>query len=233
MEIQASGRVPLKDSYTEIFLYYLILIASLFIINLFIKKGEEVLWINGKNTPSLDTFFSLITLLGHGILFLPIILYTCFQSYRLSIAGVCMCIAHGLICLILKRGLFHNFKRPAALLNHDLLHFVEGVPINFSHSFPSGHTATIFCLAVFVSLVLKNRMVSLLMMIIALLVAYSRIYLVQHFLEDVIAGAIIGSATSFFLYQQFTSRKFPPWMNSRLRLNWRQRKSIIQPTGMR
>jgi membrane-associated phospholipid phosphatase len=40
------------------------------------------------------------------------------------------------------------------------------------------------------------------------LVGYSRIYLSQHFLEDTLAGSIIGLVTSAIIFESF-QKKYP------------------------
>jgi len=219
MEVQ---RIKL-DRFSEILFYYLIVISLFYILNLFNIKGQEVILINGLHTESLDLFFSFITEFGNGLLFAPIILLIAFRSYRYAFLGISVWAMHGLLCLIFKRLFFSDFKRPAALLDHSLLHFVDGVNVHHHYSFPSGHTATIFCLAVFVSLVYKNRLLTFGMLLLAIVVGCSRIYLLQHFLEDVLAGAVVGAITSFSFYHYFTFTRFPPWMNSNLSVFFRSR----------
>ncbi len=59
-------------------------------------------------------------------------------------------------------------------------------------SFPSGHTAICFCGAV--SLLFSYKLKALPAIIIAALVALSRIYLCLHYPTDVLGGVIIGTA---------------------------------------
>jgi membrane-associated phospholipid phosphatase len=210
--------------FSETLFYYLLISITLFIINQFIPKGDDVLMINGLHTEFMDHLFVTLTHLGNGLLFLPLILYACFISYRLALSGIFIWVGHGLICLISKRVLFPGFKRPAAVIDNSLLHLVDGLPVYHHYSFPSGHTATIFCIAIFATLVFKNRLLSIFLMVLALSVGISRVYLAQHFLEDVVAGALIGCVTSFVVYFQFGVGRFPPWMNSRLVLTKKRKK---------
>ena len=105
-----------------------------------------------------------------------------------------------MLVLFLKRVAFPDMQRPVAQMDNSLLHFVEGVDVQTLYSFPSGHTATAFAMAITLSLLIKHRGLSVLLITLAVLVGYSRIYLLQHFLIDVTAGAFVGIITSFTVY---------------------------------
>lgn len=97
-----------------------------------------------------------------------------------------------------------------------ILPLVEGVKMHHYHSFPSGHTATFFAMAMgYVlwveaigqenaagqdALFTKNqkRVYYSLIICFAVVASFSRIYLSQHFLHDVVAGAIIGILSAYF-----------------------------------
>lgn len=73
----------------------------------------------------------------------------------------------------------------------DVFNYIELLikkPLDFS--FPSGHTMTAFaCSFIIYSF---NKKLGFISFVLALLIAYSRVYLFVHFPSDIIAGAIIG-----------------------------------------
>ncbi len=202
--------------------WYALLI--LLLLSLLITKGNDVLLINGNHNDFTDIFFSFITNLGDGIIFLPIILGLLFIRFYYSLVGIAIWVSHGMFCALAKRVLFASAKRPKAILDNSLLYFVPNVDVHSAYSFPSGHTATIFGLAVFLSLLIKNRVVSILLLTIAVLVGYSRIYLLQHFLMDVVAGAFIGSGIAFLCWHLFEHSNLPPWMSSSIRISFKMKQ---------
>ena len=84
---------------------------------------------------------------------------------------------------------------------------VEGVTLREWNSFPSGHTVTFFCLFLVLTMIIEERKPSLplysstplLLIGLAALGAYSRIYLCQHFIEDIFAGIILGVTVTAIL----------------------------------
>jgi undecaprenyl-diphosphatase len=80
--------------------------------------------------------------------------------------------------------------------------------------FISSHAANSFGVAVLVSLWLRNRIVTLVMLTWAILVAYSRVYLGVHYPGDVTAGAIWGAGCAWLVFYLYT------WVQSKLPQNW-------------
>jgi membrane-associated phospholipid phosphatase len=80
------------------------------------------------------------------------------------------------------------------------LHLVEGVQIYSSYSFPSGHSATIFALCLSLAIYSRRKFVKSSLFLLAVIVAYSRVYLSQHFLNDIVAGSFLGCIAAILMY---------------------------------
>ena len=158
----------------------------------------EAFFIFSKNrSPFGDAFFKTWTLLGEEY---PFITFAIFFIIINEKSWTWQFIVGGLAVLGVSMGLKELFSvpRPAALLEElgytTEINFVEGVELlRGSTSFPSGHTASAFALwalTAFQFSHLKNVQIGL--FFTAFLVGVSRVYLTQHFPQDVLFGSAIG-----------------------------------------
>lgn len=69
-----------------------------------------------------------------------------------------------------------------------------------SYGFPSCHASNTFALAVFLTLITRNRYIAITMFAWAVLNCYSRMYLGVHYPGDILVGALTGSACAFLVY---------------------------------
>jgi membrane-associated phospholipid phosphatase len=119
------------------------------------------------------------------------ILLFVFKKRFLSLMVLSSYALSGIIVQVLKYYIIE--ARPAVYLkDSSYQYFIEDVTLHNLHAFPSGHTATAFAMAAILSFAAKNKYYSILYTAAAILVGYSRIYLAQHFIDDVLAGAVIG-----------------------------------------
>jgi membrane-associated phospholipid phosphatase len=96
------------------------------------------------------------------------------------------------------KNILPDEPRPTkAITNTHQVHIVEGVELYKVHSFPSGHTSAAFTVFFIACLAFKSRWVVALGLIYAFLVAYSRIYLAEHFPRDIAGGMIIAVVTIY------------------------------------
>ena len=68
------------------------------------------------------------------------------------------------------------------------------------YGFISSHAANTFAVAIFLSLIIKNRMLGIVLFIWAVLNAYSRIYLGVHYPGDILFGTLVGIVVGFLIY---------------------------------
>ncbi|MFA0961640.1 phosphatase PAP2 family protein [Roseivirga sp. BDSF3-8] len=168
----------------------------------FLTKGDIVLYLNGLHTPFTDWFFKNATYLGDGIVFAPTIIACLFIRFRYAIIAAGAGLVHCVLVALCKRIVFGGVPRPAAwFTNADALHFVPHVQVHTHMSFPSGHTATAFALALFISLIGQNRWLTCFMLSMATVIGISRIYLLQHFYVDVYAGMVLGTFSTLLVWQ--------------------------------
>ncbi|OJV51737.1 MAG: hypothetical protein BGO31_11365 [Bacteroidetes bacterium 43-16] len=96
-----------------------------------------------------------------------------------------------------------NAPRPSVVFGAaPWFHRIEGLNLHQQLSFPSGHTAGAFACFTLMSILLpaKKAFWGILLFLLAFLVAYSRMYLGQHFFEDVYVGSILGTLLCILLY---------------------------------
>ncbi|GGZ21993.1 hypothetical protein GCM10007049_13460 [Echinicola pacifica] len=183
-----------KKSIPEVFLFiyfFTLIIGGIVLLNA--PKGDYELFLNRHHFFTADLFFSWITHLGDGLVFL--VVFPILLIYRFSHALLCVFTAaiHMLACVILKRFVFAGSPRPAEFFKDIDLVQVAGVPLYHWHSFPSGHTATAFALMTMLAMLYrKNFPLQFIFAGLAILAGFSRVYLMQHFIGDVLVGSMIG-----------------------------------------
>ncbi len=184
---------------------------SVAVILLIYGKKDSFIIINGNYNSELDLFFQYVTILGDGIIYIPLVAYSLLfnRKYLIAILGgiiICTLLTH-----FFKRIVFPHELRPVSLeLENIIIHKVENVPVHRLHSFPSGHTSTAFTMALLLAAIMENKFWAVLLPFIAFLVGYSRVYLAQHFLTDVCAGMSIGIVSAYFsllLYDWYSNKK--------------------------
>lgn len=212
--------MPEKDKAHLAFVYrsFGLSLVALTLLSIMAPPLQAVAWINGCHSPFVDRFFSGLTQLGEGVLLVPVFLSLLFfHRIYLALALAVNAGVQGVVVTLLKRVLFSSAKRPMAFLDADDVHYVPGVEVHMLHSFPSGHTVTIFSLCVFLALCMRHKYFTVLLVVVALLVAVSRVYLLQHFVTDVACGAIIGTLTAAGSFHIFENLDKPQWMRGRLK----------------
>jgi membrane-associated phospholipid phosphatase len=101
--------------------------------------------------------------------------------------------------------------RPPSVVDKDMINIIG--PALFSHSFPSGHTVTIFTFAGLLIFYFRSMVARVAIVVLAILIGISRIAVGVHWPADVLGGAALGI---FFAIAGF-------WIISKL--GWGRNKS--------
>ena len=184
------------------FIPYLIFIVFGGVLLAIGSKVNIHLTFNSFHHSFFDTFFFYVTYLGDGTVALLVTIMLVAVKYRYALIVGLSNIISAVITQTLKQNVFPDALRPKKYFEglHEL-YFVPGVENHLYYSFPSGHTTCAFALFLSLSLIVKNKNLKLLFFFVALLVGYSRIYLSQHFFDDVYVGSIIGVGVTVLVYQ--------------------------------
>ena len=168
---------------------------------LFIDATFILRCINGMHTPWLDLFMVWSTRLVQAplIIFL-LILIGVFVNKRAFVLSLISFTVAGLSAQALKRFVFSDQLRPHAVLDYETWHRVEGFALAENFSFPSGHSAVAFAIALSVVVSAASKAVKGIALCIALLIGFSRMYLLMHFYHDVFAGMLLGLLSAGIVY---------------------------------
>jgi membrane-associated phospholipid phosphatase len=159
-------------------------------------------WVNSHHALWADYMFRFFTSLAE--VFLPITLAIYFYNRKRAffVPFLTSYAVSTLIIQGIKHLIFPYALRPIAYFAnlHLSWYLVPGVDVHTQNSFPSGHTSAAWFMFFWFALLGKSRLWGLFMALAAIGVAYSRIYLMQHFPIDVTFGAGIGFLSSALVY---------------------------------
>ncbi len=186
-----------------------------------IEKPDSLIFFSERRTDFLDFFFSYTTKMGEELMYLFFLIVLLFVKIRYAILIPITGLLVSGISHLLKS--FFKHDRPLMFLRklriEEQINYVEGIELYVGPtSFPSGHTMSAFALYGIVAMVISiygSRVWGILLFVIALLIGVSRIYLVQHFFQDVYLGAWIGVilAILIFWFQGKILQEESHWVN--------------------
>lgn len=160
-------------------------------------------------SPAMDRLMTITSTLGNagmlwialGILFLLLGIRR--KEWRSLGLSLLLCIGAGAVVCNLLLKPWVNRMRPYDLLGYDII-----VPPLGDPSFPSGHTTA--CFAAATAIYARNRAWGLAAYAFGVLMGFSRIYLGVHFPTDVLAGAIVGTASAAVVLRLQRHWRRPP-----------------------
>lgn len=205
-------------------LLYIVWLISLIIgtvIVLNTNKGDAILYLNGFYNQWTVPIFSFFTRMGEWAGFLvPFVYFMIFKPIKYQVGFVFV----GLLTLILvyffKHIVYPDTLRPIVFfeLNNIELLNRSNIPLNRKHTFPSGHTTAGFAYFFYAALCAKHRFFTMTFFGMAFLIGFSRIFLAQHFVIDVVAGSTLGVAiaTGVYFFLIYRDSIKSPFLNKKL-----------------
>lgn len=167
---------------------------------LFVDKLDFQRKINQIGNPGLDVMMRYLTHAGDGIFALLVFITLLFIRIKTAfVALISFGLAAGIVQL-LKHTVLKSMKRPYFFLQNDAdFRMIENFSYHTSNSFPSGHATSIFAICTVIAYQYKSKLsIQLILVSFAILTAYTRVYLCQHFLQDIIAGSLIGTLIAYY-----------------------------------
>lgn len=197
--------------------YSVILICAL-CIKISFTKEEIYFYVNNLHFPAGDVFFPYATEMGSTVTAFVLPLLLLFVRYSSSLLLGSAYLVTLLVNVPLK-NLF-NAPRPKLYFNGSVrpIYFVPDVEVlSNNFSFPSGHTVCAFTAAVVLTYIAPRKWYGYIYLFLALLVAYSRMYMSQHFFEDVTAGSFVAVSVTILWITWLDNQPFmqkPFWQLS-------------------
>ena len=162
-------------------------------------------WLNFDGPQWLDSVMHAISGVAMWVPLYLLIIYMVWRRYSwrgvLAFAvaiGVAIGVADVVSGIFKHQGIFADLL-PSFPARPRPMHTAEGLEFFTNGYFTgnkfgtvSGHSATIVSIALLTSFIIKRRWFTWLMVAVAVMVCYSRIYLACHFPQDILLGAGVG-----------------------------------------
>jgi membrane-associated phospholipid phosphatase len=190
----------------------LTILGALLLIGLsaFFGRIPVFLFLNTDGGAFMDQFFKWATWGAEGWVWIPYLLVVVVlfkKDFKLILLNFLL---STLITQISKHVIWDKISRPIASgIPLDDIHTVPGVVMHSWNSFPSGHTATAFTLFLLTIYLFPTKWIFAIGAIFAIICAYSRVYLGQHFPMDLGGGmlvAVLSAQLSIAIRQKITNR---------------------------
>lgn len=134
-----------------------------------------------------------ITGWGEGPMFvLVIIAYALQKAWWRAGEFVVAGILSSLLVQLLKKLVFAPSPRPMGVIEWSQTQLATELELPLQFAFPSGHTTTAFVFFTLIAMHWRRPAIQIFAAFCAIAVAVSRVYLMAHWITDVMAGAVLG-----------------------------------------
>lgn len=159
-------------------------------------------------SPSGYWWMEVITSWGEAHLFVIVIIAVVLQKrYLMAFEFLTAGIVSSIVVQSLKRLVFAPSPRPMAVIKWSETLLPEGLEVPLQFAFPSGHTTTAFVFFTLLALHFKKISVQILAAIAVIGVGLSRVYLMAHWIPDVMAGGVLGLVLALLVNRAFLAIK--------------------------
>jgi len=152
-----------------------------------------VLSVNKIANPTLDIFAIGLTQLGLGIVMAVVAVLFALWRYYYAIATAISLIFTGIFTGILKKIIFKGMPRPTGFFDPKMLHhLMPNFDYHTQNTFPSGHSMTAIAIMLLLAFAINKKGWSVVLAVLGITVAFTRVYLLQHFFLDIYVGSFLG-----------------------------------------
>ena len=209
---------PIKFDFGRLFIIFIVIFLSCLVSITYIDKGLTI-WVSENQPNQIFRFFKSVTRLGKSDIWFLLVIggLSCglllrkinfngkskfygewvAKSKHLLLSGLALAI------IVFALKIFFGRYRPYKFLDDNLYGFQFFQIDSAMLSFPSGHSATIFFIATLFSHFLNNKKLTFFLLMLACIVAISRVAIFQHYFSDIVIGSYLGYAggliTCFYL----------------------------------
>ncbi|HCC88329.1 MAG TPA: hypothetical protein DEQ17_09220 [Prevotella sp.] len=157
-------------------------------------------------------FDALVPMLTSGLTWIPLYLalfYLVVKNHE-TMAQIGLVVGAAMLCVVLAGGVGDFIVKPMVgrlrpcndPMVKTQLNLIVGT-LSDSYSFFSSHAANTFSLAMFFSLLVRDRLFAIVMFLWALLNCWTRLYLGVHYPSDILCGMLYGSFVGTLVYLAF------------------------------
>jgi len=162
------------------------------------------LYLNGLHTPFWDRIMWFFSGIPQWFPLYAVIIFFIFKKYKsygfiVLIFLILALASSDLISVYCFKEVFQRLRPSHNLEISNVIHLLNNYK-GGQYGFVSSHAANMFSIATYTLLVFNNKIYTFFIILWAILICYSRIYLGVHYPFDIICGAMLGIIVGKILY---------------------------------